>query len=228
MGSGRIAVHLDADSVAHDPRIVRSPRESDRRWRGRRAPRLGAQGTAGEQSRCRRGTDRGGARRRRIAPAARRGRRRRHGARRSPPCACPTRDEQDLGPGRPRTRSELRLSRRGAREHRVGVAATHREPTRGRPPRVADRSHGRARRRPGAGGGRHGHDGRDARPLLQHARAAQVSAHRRNRVRALRGGLPPGSPRATRRRAFATAQCPRELVAPGAGGGDTRARRAGR
>ena len=65
----------------------------------------------------------------------------------------------------------------------------------------------------GAGGARRRHDGDRAGALLQHAGAAQVPAHRGDRVGALRRGVPPHRARASGRRLHAAAQRPRRAPA---------------
>ena len=115
---------------------VRHARQPDRRRRGGRAPRLGGQGTAGEQPRRRchaQSTidlEAGGAKLIRVrddgggidagGPAAGAG---------------APRHQQDRLAGRPGARAEPRLSRRGAGQHRLGVAPA------ARPPRPPARAH---------------------------------------------------------------------------------------
>ena len=128
-------------AIRRPARIARQP---DRRGRSRRPARLRPQGTAREQPRRRRARDRGApCRRRREADQGRR-RRRRHRARRARARARAARHQQDRLARRPGARGEPRLSRRGARQHRRGVASDAGEPPRGRQARVDD--HGERRR----------------------------------------------------------------------------------
>ena len=159
---------------------------SDRRGRGRRAARLRGQGAGGKRVR-RRGPHRdgGAARRRRDLPARDR-RRLRHDARGRGHRVFAPRDEQAARCAGARGHRHDGLSRRGAGRHQR---------------RVAHHAHDAAARR----AGRHAHDarrGRDpghvrdrlprghdddrARPVFQHARAAQIPEVRPRGRRGLR------------------------------------------
>ena len=116
--------HRRLDS-RHDPAHRHPSRRrsrSDRRGRSRRAPRLGRQGAGGECPRCRRDACAGGAGERRQD--AHRGERRRRwdGPGRRGPLSRPPRDEQGTERRRPGGRRHVRLSRRGAAGHRLGLA----------------------------------------------------------------------------------------------------------
>ena len=163
-----------------------APCGSDRRGRGRRASRLRGQGAGGKRVR-RRGPHRdGGAARRRRDLSARDRRRLRHDARGRGHRVFAPRDEQAARCAGARGHRHDGLSRRGAGRHQR---------------RVAHHAHDAAARR----AGRHAHDarrGRDpghvrdrlprghdndrARPVLQHARPAQVSQDRPRGGRRLR------------------------------------------
>ena len=93
---------------------------------------------------------------------------------------------------------------------------------------MADRSRRRQRQRDGAGRALRGHDGHRAGALLQHAGAAEVPAHRGDRVGPLRGGVPPHRARASGRRLHAAAQRPRRAPSARAGPARARAGAAGR
>ena len=68
----------------------------------------------------------------------------------------------------------------------------------------------------GARGDRRRHDGDGAGALLQHAGAAEIPAHRRHRMGALRRGVPPPGARAPGHRVHAAAQRPGDAPAAGA------------
>ena len=101
-----------------------------------------------------RALDRGRRRRRRREPHPRHGRRLRHRARRAPARVVAARDEQDRDARRSRKPRVDGVSRRGAAEHRFGLAA-HADVARcRRRARVADRLQRRRGRRAAAGGAR--------------------------------------------------------------------------
>ena len=189
-GCGQPAPSPDADAARvcypRDPLREAAPRHAhpgparpadppDRRRRGHRAPGVRGQGAGREQPRCRRalGRDRGRGGRRRAVPRARRRQRhraRRAGARARAPC-----DQQDRAHRGSRVGAHARVSRRGAAEHRIGVAR-HADLAPRRRGRRARNHCGRWRRqRAGAGPTPARHDGRGARSVLQRARRAASS-----------------------------------------------------
>ena len=182
----------------HDSRAARSADQPDRRRRGRRAPGGGAEGAARERARRRRDADRHRSRRRRHQAHPRRRQRRGHRARRA---------ARSRSRGTRRRRSRRSTTSRRSRRSAFAARRWRRSPrcraSRSRrargPPHawrievdggtVGAAAPARARRR------HHGH-GRGA--LLQHAGAAQVPAHRSDRVGALRRGVPAHRARASR------------------------------
>ena len=182
-----------------DPNPLRGAGEPDCGRRGRGTPGVRGQGAGGERSRCGREDGRHRSRDRRdpTDPGARRRIRdpsRGARARALAPC-----HQQDRDPRRPRLHREHGVSRRGAAEHRVGVATRHREPAARRRARGA----GAGRRRHDGGGGARRVEDRDhgggARPVLQRPGPAQVPAHSAHRAPPCRRHGAPPRPRASRR-----------------------------
>ena len=103
------------------------------------------------------------------------------------------------------------------------VARRHRIARRGQTACMAHRGRRRQRQSGCACGARGGHDGHRRGAVFQHARAAEVPAHRGDRMGALRRSVSPDRARAPRSRIHADAQRPRAAAA--AGGGPAYARR---
>ena len=157
-------------------------RQPDRRRRSRRAAGLRRQGAGRERARRRRPPHRHHRRARRQEADSRRRRRRGHGSRRRAAGDRAARDQQDRARRGPRRDPTLGLPRRGAAEHRVGLAlhAAHARPrarqsgTEIKVNAGDDRVGPRSRRARG-----HLHRGR--RSLLQPAGAAEVPQVRHRR-----------------------------------------------
>ena len=182
----RSALSLEPSALSlsygpHPPSSSTS-RESNRRRRSRRAAGLGRQGADRELARRQRDAHRDRDRAGRQEAASRRGRRRRDGRRRCPAgdrAAC---DEQDRDARGPRRDSHARLPRRGASQHRVGLAlrAAHA----GARQRVRNRDSRQRRHRWLRPRGRRarGHVDRSCRSVLQPSGASQVSEVRQRGV----------------------------------------------
>ncbi len=178
ISQGRIGGH-PSSAVAAD--------RSNRRGRGRREARVGREGARREFARRGRALDRRRDRGRRIALDSRDRRRRRDRGGRARARIVAPRDEQDREPRRPREARDAWVPGRGAAEHRLGRADADHVAGCGRRARLERHVRGRGDRRQEAGPARVRHDDRGSRPLLQHARAAQVPALGQDRSRSRRG-----------------------------------------
>ena len=162
---------------------------------------------------CRRDADRRRSRRRRHPAHPRRRQRRRHRARGAAARGRAARDVEARQRRRPRGDRDARFSRRGAGVDRRGVALRARLARGRRPHAWRIEVEGGAVGADGAGGARRRHHGHRAGALLQHAGAAEVPAHRGDRMGALRGGVPAHRAGASGRRVHAAAQRPRRAPA---------------
>ena len=149
---------------------------------------------------------------------------RRAGAGPGTPC-----HQQDRHPRGPGARGEPGLSRRGAGQHRRRLALDPHQPH--APMRVTPGASKLAAAssppvEPAVGPDRH--QRRGARPVLQHARAPQVPAHRGHRARALRRGVAPHGAGAARSRLQPPAQRPHAAARAARGAARARPRGARR
>ena len=213
----------DARADGSDPRAARPADQPDRRRRGRRAPGGGAEGAARERARRRRDADRRRSRRRRHQAHPRRRQRRRHRARGPAARGRAPRDveDRDASTTSRRSRRWAFAARRWRRSPRCRASRSRRAPP-GKPHAWRIEVEGGTVGADRARGARRRHDGHGRGALLQHAGAAQVPAHRGDRVGALRRGVPPHRARASRRRLHAAAQRPRRASAAARGAGSAR------
>ena len=137
--------------------------QSNRGRRGDRAAGVRGQGAGGKRARCRRAAHRGGARAGRVRPDS--GARRRHRDRTAGDRACTraARNQQDRLAAGSRARRHARISRRGAAEHRLGVAP------------VADIALEPGRSRLDRGGARRRSSARPRRPRILRAPASRCA-----------------------------------------------------